>query len=360
MKKTNLSLHARILAASLIIILSASTCTTQTKPGTLDIYFVDVEGGQATLIIMPGGETLLVDAGYPGQGKSDPTPGNASNARDAQRIAAAAADANISRIDYLLISHFHTDHFGGVMELAQLLPIGTILDHGTEIKKAQSKPKSLDLILAYENIREHYNYVVPSVGDELPLEGAEITVVSSAGTILEAPLEDAGDVNSSCDRPEPASSGPSENTRSTGILLRHGAFRFLDVGDLVGQPLSGLVCPVNRIGSVDVYLVPHHGNADAADPATLEAFQPRVAILNNGPTKGGASAIFGVLRGSESLEDVWQLHLSEAEGAENFLPERIANLDTQTENWIKLSAKTDGSFRVLNGRTGKWKRYNAR
>jgi len=348
----------------LIATVSTSTCTTLSEPpnksATLDIYFVDVEGGQATLIITPDGETLLIDAGYPGQGKTDPIPGDANKARDAQRIAAAAMDANISQIDYLLISHFHRDHFGGVMELAQLIPIDTILDHGTDAQKERSKPKALKLIHEYEKIRKEKKYLVPSVGDRLPLKGAEVTVVSSAGEILETPLIQAGGMNSSCDRPELIPSEPFENPRSTGILLRFGSFSFLDLGDLVGQPLSDLVCPTNRIGSVDVYLVPHHGGADAADPATLAAFEPRVAILNNGATKGGDAAIFSVLRTAKGLEDVWQLHLSENLGSANFPPEHIANLNTQTGHWIKLSANIDGSFRVHNGRTSKWKNYAAR
>jgi len=329
------------------------------SPETLDIYFVDVEGGQATLIVMPTGETLLIDAGYPGKGKSDPIPGDAANARDAQRIMAAANDANVARIDYLLVSHFHRDHFGGVMELAQLIPIGTILDHGAEAEKAHSKAKALDLILAYEKVREQSHYIVPAVGGQLPVEGAEITVVSSAGSVLEAPLEGAGGVNSSCDRSLLKPGRPSANPRSTGILLRYGDFRFLDLADLVDQPLFDLACPVNRIGPVDVYLVPHHGGADVAASATLAAFKPRVAILNNGETKGGAASTFDALHNTGGLEDVWQLHLSENEGVENFELENIANIGTQTAHWIKLSAKADGSFRVFNGRTGEWKSYGA-
>jgi len=346
------------LLAVLLAVLSASACTTTSR--TLDIYFVDVEGGQATLIITPGGETLLFDAGYPGQGKSDPTPGDPGAGRDAQRIAAAAADANVTRIDYLLISHFHADHFGGVMELAQLIPIGTILDHGTEAREARSNPETLSLIHAYKKARERSSYLVPIVGDRLPLEGVEITTVSSAGEILGSPVEGAGAANSACDRPALSPSENLENPRSTGILLRFGEFRFLDVGDLVGQPLSDLVCPTNRIGLVDVYLVPHHGASDAADPATLAAFRPRVVVLNNGAMKGGAAPIFSVLRDAEGLEDVWQLHRVEAEGARNFPMEYIANLDTQTAYWIKVSARNDGSFRVFNGRTGEWKSYDAR
>jgi len=354
----NFAKHFQVLAITLVFVLFSSSCSINPALETLNIYFIDVEGGQATLIIMPGGETLLIDAGYPGKGKSEPIPGDANSARDAQRIMAAAADANVSRIDYLLISHFHTDHFGGAMELAQLIPIGTILDHGAEVQKSRSKPKQLELILAYEEVREQSQYVVPSVGDRLPLKDVEITIVSSAGTVLEAPADDTEE-NTFCDRPQLTPGKPSENARSTGILVRYGEFQLLNLGDLVGQPLSDLVCPTNRIGTVDVYLVPHHGIADAAAPATLAAFKPRVAILNNGATKGGAASIFDVLHSAEGLEDVWQLHLSENEGAENFSAARIANLDTQTANWIKLSANTDGSFRILNGRTGEWNFYNA-
>lgn len=361
MKKIKLSLCIRLLATLLVTTLFMSACTTTPEvPETLDIYFVDVEGGQATLFVLPTGETLLFDAGYPGKGKSDPVPGDANKARDAQRIMAAAADANITRIDYLLVSHFHRDHFGGAMELAQLIPIGTILDHGTETEKARSNEKALDLILAYEAVREQTNYLAPSLGDQLPVAGAEITVVSTAGSILETALEGAGVANSSCDRPEPSPGKPSANQRSTGILVRYGEFRLLDLADLVGQPLRELVCPINRVGPVDVYLVPHHGNPDAADPAALAAFQPRVAILNNGATKGGDPAIFSVLRETEGLEDVWQLHLSKVEGAENFSLATIANFDTHDGYWIKLSARSDGSFHLVNGRTGERRNYAAR
>jgi beta-lactamase superfamily II metal-dependent hydrolase len=358
MRIATLTAKSRILVAVIIAILSASACATTSD--TLDIYFVDVEGGQATLIITPDDETLLIDAGYPGQGKADPTPGDPAAARDAQRIAAAAADADVSQIDYLLVTHFHGDHFGGVMELSQLIPIGTILDHGTGDRETRSNPQTLSLISEYKKVRKQSSYLVPTVGDRLPLKSVEITVVSSAGDILESPIAGAGAANSACDRPPLPPSEKLENPRSTGILLRFGEFRFLDLGDLVGQPLSDLVCPDNRLGSVDVYLVPHHGGADAADPATLAAFRPRIAILNNGAVKGGEAPIFGALRDAERLDDVWQLHRSELEGAENFPAERIANLDTQTAYWIKLSAKDDGSFRVLNGRTGEWQIYEPR
>lgn len=355
MPKTDAIRHTS-LSLFLVAILAVSACTT--APASLEIYFIDVEGGQATLVVTPGGESLLIDAGYPGQGKSDMTPGDAHRARDAGRIAAAATDAGISTIDYLLVTHFHADHFGGVMELAQLMPIGTILDHGTAAVEEQGNPKSLELIRAYKDTRAQSSYRVPSVAESLNLDGVRMTVVSSAGDVLESPIKGAGAPNDACDRPVLAASNPL-NPRSTGILLQFGEFRFLDLGDLVGQPLSDLVCPINHVGAVDVYLVTHHGGADAADPATFAAFRPRVAILNNGPTKGGDPLIFEVLRNAEGLEDTWQLHRSEIDGAENFPPERIANQDTQTADWLRLSAYKDGSFRIRIGAAGPWTQYGA-
>ncbi|MBT8108957.1 MAG: MBL fold metallo-hydrolase, partial [Gammaproteobacteria bacterium] len=256
---------------ALLIWAALVTGACATSAERLDVYFIDVEGGQATLIVTPAGESLLIDAGYPGQGKSDPTPGDAGHARDARRIAAAAADADVSHIDYLLVTHFHADHFGGVMELAQLLPIGTVIDHGTEDRETRSKPATLELIRAYKEVRRQHDYLAPVVGNQLPLEGIEVTVVSSAGQTLASPVKAAGSINPSCDRPVLVPSEPLENPRSVGILLQFGKFRFLNLGDLAGQPLSDLVCPVDLIGEIDVYLVPHHGAADAADPATFSA-----------------------------------------------------------------------------------------
>jgi competence protein ComEC len=153
---------------------------------------------------------------------------------------------------------------------------------------------------------------------------------------------------------------PLENPRSTGVLVEFGRFRFLDVGDLSGQPLFNLVCPNSLIGPVDVYLVAGHGGEDSADPANYAALIPRVAVMNNGLNKGGDLAAYEALHHVPGLEDVWQLHWSKKAGERNFAAERIANPDESTAYWIKLSANEDGSFRVLNGRTGLWKSYPAR
>lgn len=331
-------------------------------PGhTLQIYFVDVEGGQATLIVLPGGQTLMIDAGFPSTGAFRSKPGDPAQARDAQRIAAAARDAGVSRIDFLLVTHFHADHDGGVPELSQLLPIGTFIDHGGVRPEAeQSVGGTLEALEAYSAVRAKGRHLEPKPGDRLPIDGVNAIVLSSAGETIASPLETATGPNLSCAATAPPAQEPNENPRSTSVLLEFGKFRFLDLGDLTGQPLFDLVCPNDRVGPVDVYLVAHHGGVDAADPATFAAFRPRVAVLNNGPRKGGAAETLAALRQASGLEDVWQLDRSLANGAQNFPDDRIANLDQSTAHWIKITARDDGSFEVRNPRTGATKPYAAR
>ena len=177
---------------------------------------------------------------------------------------------------------------------------------------------------------------------------------------MTAPLAGAASgANAACTPPGTPAQEATENPRSTGILLQFGRFRFLDVGDLSGAPLFSLACPSDRLGPVDVYLVAHHGGADAADRAMFEAIRPRVAILNNGAVKGGAAETLKTLHALPGT-DTWQLHRSEVQGAENFADERIANLSEATSNWIMVSASEDGSFVVTNRRTGATTRYPAR
>jgi competence protein ComEC len=344
-------IRTRLLLTLGLVVLSFAF--TQTPLRTLRIYFIDVEGGQATLIILPGGQTLMIDSGFPGDGTFRSKPGDPANARDAQRIAAAARDAGVSRIDFLLITHFHADHVGGVPELSQLLPIGTFIDHGTVRPEAeQTVGGTLEAFERYEAVRSTARHIEPSAGERLPLDDVNALVVSSGGTTIEKPVDAAGRPNPACRPIASPAQEPNENPRSTGVLLEFGKFRFLDVGDLTGAPLFDLACPNDLIGAVDAYLVAHHGGVDAADPATFAAFQPRVAILNNGPRKGGAAETFATLHQARGLADVWQLDRSLAAAAENFSDERIANLDQSTAHWIKLAAQADGSFEVRNGRTG--------
>jgi competence protein ComEC len=349
----------RKLSRLAIVAAFAATVVHGAERRTLDIYFIDVEGGQSTLLVTPSGQSFLIDAGYPGSGTTRSKPGDPRDARDANRIAAAARDAGVKSIDYLLITHFHPDHVGGVAELAQLIPIHTFIDHGdVSPEEEQRVPGTLNAFSTYAAVRAKGRHVEPSVGDRLPLRGLDVIVVSSALATIVKPLAGAGEDNAACaNRAPDAQDRPDENVRSTGIRVQFGKFSFLDVGDLSGRPLIALACPKNLAGPVDVYLVAHHGGADAADAATFAAFNPRVAILNNSSAKGGSLEIFERLRQVRGLEDVWQLHRSAGADGKNFADEQIANLDEHNAHWIKLSANEDGSFRVMNGRTGVWKSY---
>ena len=321
---------------------------------TLDIYFIDVEGGQSTLIVTPRGESLLVDTGFAANGFGD-----ASNrGRDAQRIVAAVRAAGLKRIDYLLTTHFHADHDGGVTDVMAQIPIETFIDHDNVLPEAEQGVRgTLEAFRAYAAARaKARRHIVAKAGDRIPLKDMHAVIVSSAGRVIEKPILGPRKPNAVCAASAISAQEVYENPRSTGFVLQFGQFRFLDVGDLTGKPLFDLVCPMNLIGEVDAYLVAHHGGPDAADPATFAAFKPRIAVVNNGSTKGGAADMFTLLHRLTGL-DVWQLHRSQNAGAENFADERIANLDEATSHWIKLSANADGSFSVTNARTGMVQQY---
>jgi competence protein ComEC len=327
---------------------------------SLEIYFIDVEGGQSTLIVTPSHHSLLIDTGFAGDG-SRFRPGNPHVARDANRIVAAAHDAGIQQIDYLLITHFHPDHDGGVTELSQLMPIRAFIDHDVPSTEAERTSLEIkDAFDAYAVVRGEGRHLQPNAGDRLPLKDLEVIVVSTAGSTLSDSLPTGGATNTACRKEATPPRDPYENPRSTGILVRYGKFRFLDVGDLTGQPLFNLVCPKSLIGQVDVYLVAHHGGADVDVSATFAAFNPRVAIMNNGTKKGGALATYQALHEVQGLENVWQLHRSDDAGDSNFGADYVANLDETTAHWIKLAAEADGSFRVVNPRTGDSKLYPPR
>jgi len=306
---------------------------------SLVIYFIDVEGGQSTLIVTPDRQAMLVDAGFPGNDDRDP-----------KRIMTAIHDAGISRLDYLVLTHFHQDHIGGVPAIAAQIPIGAIVDHDVLF---DSDRFTLAAFHAYEPVRSESRLIHPKAGDRLPLKGVELVVASASGQTLSRKLRGGGELNPSCTTFEKQAEDPGENAQSIGISLRYGSFRFLDLGDLNWNKLAQLVCPANLIGRVDVYLVSHHGNLDSNLPQLLAAVQPRVAVINNSPNKGGAPETLAALHRLQGLEGVWQLHRSVRQGSENFADEYVANLDGPDQAyWLKLTARRDGRFSIVNARTG--------
>jgi competence protein ComEC len=318
----------------------------------LEIFFIDVEGGQATLIVTPAGQSLLIDAGYgPRAGRGgDPT----LVSRDPDRILAAARAAGIERIDYLLVTHFHNDHVGGVPELASKIPILTFLDYGSPLG---SDRMATNGFRAYQPIRDQHEHFEPHPGERLPLKGVEVDVVSASGVLLSEPLAGAGQPTAGCDTLENHVEDGTENFRSIGVRLQMGDFRFVDLGDLSGNTLGQLVCPVNLVGRASVYLVAHHGNYDSNVPALVQALAPQAAIMNNSAFKGGDPNAFATLHNQPGM-DLWQLHASRNERSQNSPDEFIANVDEGLSSfWIKLTAKSDGSFELTNSRTGFVKSY---
>ena len=318
--------------------------------GKLRIYFMDVEGGQSTLFVTPAGKSLLIDTGWPD-----------NNFRDADRIAAAAKSAGLSRIDSVLITHFHVDHVGGVPQLVQRIPVGRFFVHGPnrELDHGETEQgyAAFQKVLATTKTK----VIVPKPGDRLPIEGLDVTVISSDGKQIQKPLPGAGEPNSYCKQTEVRPADQTENAHSLGVLIRFGDLKILDLGDLTWDKERELICPDNRLGKVDLLVVSHHGWFHSSCPALVDAIHPMVAIMDNGATKGGSIPVLDTVRHAPGLQELWQLHYSDEGGAtHNTAAEYIANLDgPDAGHDIEVTASRDGSFTVRNGRTGVEKHYAA-
>jgi beta-lactamase superfamily II metal-dependent hydrolase len=317
-------------------------------PPSLDIYWIDAEGGAATLIVAPSGESLLVDTG-------NRTPDD----RDAKRIFAAAQQAGLKKIDILLTTHFHGDHIGGMAALAKMIPIGTYMDHGESVEI--NRPQVAAAYKAYEELSAGKRKVLKA-GDRIALKDVDIQAIASAGQAIDKALKGAGAKNAAC--ADFKAHGPEQdpdNDQSVGFLLKFGKFKFIDMGDLTWNYEQKLVCPNNLIGKVDLFQTSHHGLDRSNSPQFVRAIQPKVAIMNNGPRKGGPESVFETLRKSPGIEDIWQVHLALRIPKEiNTDEEMIANFEPTGEckgNMLKASVASSGSYTVTNLRNGFSKTY---
>lgn len=321
------------------------------EPKPLEIYFVDVEGGQATLFVTPAGQSLLIDTGWPG---------NAG--RDADRIASAAKKARLSKIDFVLLTHYHVDHAGGAPQLFAKIPIGTFIDHGVNRERGDQPTEqsweNYQKLISGHNVKR----TIAKVGDILPIEGVRAEIVSADGVLLQKPLPGSGAQNPACDKTEQRPADQTENARSLGTILTLGKVRILDLGDLTWDKELELVCPTNKLGPVDVFIVSHHGWLQSNSPALLAAIAPRLAIMDNGADKGGTPSSWDIIRKSSKLDDLWQLHFSNEGGvAHNSGDFFIANLPgPDGGNYLKLSVWADGKLEVYNSRTQTTKDYAPR
>jgi len=317
----------------------------------LQIYYIDVEGGAATLIVTPAGESLLADSGW-----------RREDNRDAKRIhEVAARQAGLKHLDYLLTTHYHGDHLGGLKAIAELLPVRRFLNHGERVE-TRSGPDA-DNWNAYLALAAGKRMTLKP-GERIPLRGVEAQVVASHGEKIVRPINGGGSNEARCKDARLKDPDSGENGRSLGFLLSFGKFQFLDLGDLTWNKEHDLACPQNLLGAVDLYQVTHHGSDTSGAPQHVWALQPQVAIMNNGPLKGGTPAFFEVLRKSTGIEDIWQVHQALGSGKDHNSGEAmIANLTPEAEckgHWLRVTVEPGGRYTVSNGRNGFSKTYAAR
>ena len=341
---------------------------------TLDVYVIDVEGGNATLFVSPSHESLLIDTGNAG----------AAATRDAGRIMDAIKAAGLQQVDHLITTHWHGDHFGGMAELASRVQIREFIDHGPNVQPGELADTFLQK--TYPQLYAKAKHTVAKAGDRIPMAGLDVRVVTSAGETIKTPLAGAGKPNPTCASFKPADNN-AEDPMSVGVHITFGKFRTIHLGDTTRNKEFELMCPNNRLGTVDVLLGLHHGQASSNSVVLVHAVHPRVAIMNDGTRKGGEPETMQTVHSSPGLEDLWQLHFSLLSGQEYTVPGMfIANtvdnpqpempiaptpapqpgpgatpapVHNGTAYWIKLSARQDGSFTVTNARNGFSKSYAA-
>ncbi|HEY1760271.1 MAG TPA: MBL fold metallo-hydrolase [Bryobacteraceae bacterium] len=333
-------------------ILATSALVAQSpQSGDLQIIWTDVEGGAATLIVTPSGQSLLVDTGFP------------QDDRDAKRIFAATQAAGLKKIDILWITHFHLDHVGGVPALAKLIPIGKFYDHGDSIEA--TTPQGAKLYDDYKAVAQGKRVLVKP-GDKIPLAGVEMIAVSAAGQVISKPINGGG-LNNFCKDAQQKPEDKTENSQSAGFLLTYGKFKFLDLGDLTWDREMMLACPINKLGTVTLFQASHHGfsGGQSGSPALVWAVKPQVVVVNDGARKGFEGDAYDIIAKIPGIEDIWQLHRSllRSDAAHNTSDQLTANLEDGAGDQglgIKVSVAKDGKFTVTNTRNNFSKTYTSR
>jgi beta-lactamase superfamily II metal-dependent hydrolase len=308
------------------------------------MYVLDTDGGKAIIVVTPDGETMLVDAGYP-----------RPDDRDTNRVVEAAQSLGIKQFDYILATHYDADHSGNVASVDAKIPGKVFIDHGDALTTIRS-PKHFD---SYINCIGDRKRLSVRPGDVLPLEGVKVTVLTSAGEVLSKPLPGAGQPNALCaGLTEPQTQDKDDNAYSVGLLYEFGQFRMVDLADLLQHIEFKLMCPNNPIGTVDLFMVSHHGFARSNGEFLVHALRPKAAIMNNGDRKGGEVPVLDILASSPGLEDLWQLHFATRSAEKNTPEQFIANPEMPCEaKMIKVSAQRDGTFTVTNTRNDFSKTY---
>ena len=329
----------RPFALLLTLALATAVGSAQSRSSkTLDMYFIDTEGGHATLYVSPSGESLLMDTGSPG-------------GRDVARIMAAIQAAGVKQIDHLILTHYHGDHVGGLQELATWIPIQHFIDHGPTSEPREQVPGFQKM---YAEMYSKVKHTVTKPGDTIPFAGVKVVVVTSNGQVLKTPLPGGGKPNPACAgfAPRDESHVDPDNAMSVGVVIAYGKFRTINLGDFTWNKEQELMCPNNPIGTVDLYLTSHHGIDQSGSAALVHGLQPRVAVMHNSTRKGGAIQTMQILHTSPGLEDIWQLHWAYAAGLEYNSPALfIASMEDNATmaNVLLAPPPTFGQGRELGG-----------
>lgn len=339
----------RLILATALLLVSRSTQADE----PLDIYFIDVEGGAATLIVTPETESILIDSGYPD-----------NHGRDLDRIIHVAKDvAGLKKIDHAVVSHWHLDHFGNHAALAAKFGVGTYWDRGIPDELAED-PDYPNRIAAYRSASQNVSKAL-HVGDSMPLKSGKTPLSVRVMTASRDVVTGEGDVNPFADRHKAQPDDPSDNSASLSLLFNFGDFRFLTCGDLTWNTEAKLVTPRNPVGKVDLFMVTHHGLPVSNNPALVLAIDPVVAVMCNGPKKGGAEQTMKTLKEVKSLKDWFQLHLNvDLDPSKQAPKEFIANTAQTSDckgEWILARIAPDGkSYTVQIGADGKKHEYKTR
>ena len=343
----------RLIKTAVVVLLMVSALS---AAKTLDMYVIDVEGGKSLLLVSPSGQSMVIDAG---------------GGREANRIVEACKALGVGKIDYMVVSHYDGDHVGGVPALAARVPIVTFVDHGANVQL--NDPGYLKNVDAYMALAAKTKRLVVKAGDKIPIKGFDALVVMAAGKAITEPLKGAGQPNPACDTTPRKVWGldergildnhdTNENSQAITLLVTYGKFRMLDPADLTWNKDRELMCPVNRVGAVDLYMTANHGTNNANSPIMVHALRPRVVIADNGASKGASAEVFQTVESSPGLEDYWQMHYLIAGGEKaNVSPDYIANIEGSPDGkWIKVSVQPDGAFTVTNARNNFTKTYKPR